>query len=103
MLHLLHELAPKHPQAFGHLLQALDFRLAAVKEVALVGEELGTLERVVRGRFRPHLVLAGGEPDGVPLLEGRDPVEGRPTAYVCEGFACRAPVTEARELEELLA
>ena len=23
-------------------------------------------------RFRPHLVLAGGEPDGVPLLEGRD-------------------------------
>ena len=103
VLRLLHELAPKHPQAFGHLLQALDFRLATVKEVALVGEELRPLERVVRGRFRPHLVLAGGEPDGVPLLEGRDPVEGRATAYVCEGFACRAPVTEARELEELLA
>ena len=37
VLRLLHELAPKHPQAFGHLLQALDFRLAQVKEVALVG------------------------------------------------------------------
>ena len=82
VLRLLHELAPKHPQAFGHLLQALDFHLAPVKEVALVGDELRPLERVVRGSFRPHLVLAGGEPDGVPLLEGREPVEGRPTAYV---------------------
>ena len=103
VLRLLHELAPRHPQAFGHLLQALDFRLAQVKEVALVGAELRPLERVVRGSFRPHLVIAGGEPDGVPLLEGREPVEGRPTAYVCEQFACRAPVTEPAELESLLA
>jgi hypothetical protein len=103
VLRLLHELAPKHPQAFGHLLQALDFRLAHVKEVALVGDELRPLERVVRGSFRPHLVIAGGEPDGVPLLEGRAAVEGRPTAYVCEQFLCRAPVTEPAELESLLA
>ena len=103
VLRLLHELAPKHPQAFGHLLQALDFRLAQVKEVALVGDELRPLERVVRDSFRPHLVLAGGEPEGVPLLEGRDPVEGRPTAYVCQQFACRAPVTDPDQLEELLA
>jgi uncharacterized protein len=103
VLRLLHELAPKHPQAFGHLLQALDFRLAQVKEVALVGDELRPLERVVRGSFRPHLVIAGGEPDGVPLLEGREAVEGRPTAYVCEQFLCRAPVTEPAELESLLA
>ena len=103
VLRLLHEVAPRHPQAFGHLLQALDFRLAQVKEVALVGDELGPLERVVRDSFRPHLVLAGGEPDGVPLLDGRDPVEGRPTAYVCQQFLCRAPVTEPDELEALLA
>jgi uncharacterized protein len=103
VLRLLYELAPKHPQAFGHLLQALDFRLARVREVALVGPELGPLERVVREEFRPHLVLAGGDPDGVPLLAGREPLEGRPTAYVCEQFACRTPVTEPRELEELLA
>jgi uncharacterized protein len=103
VLRLLHELAPKHAQAFGHLLQALDFRLAQVKEVALVGDELHPLERVVRDSFRPHLVLAGGEPDGVPLLEGRDPVAGRATAYVCQQFLCRAPVTEPAELSALLA
>jgi uncharacterized protein len=74
-----------------------------VREVALVGEELGPLARVVRGEFRPHLVLAGGAPDGVPLLAGREPVDGRPAAYVCENFACRRPVTEPGELAELLA
>jgi uncharacterized protein YyaL (SSP411 family) len=100
---LLHSLAARHPQAFAHLLQALDFHLAAVKEVALVGPGREPLERTVRSRFRPHLVLAGGEPDGIPLLEGREPVDGRAAAYVCEHFACQRPVTEPGELEALLA
>ena len=56
--------------AFGHLLQAIDFQLAPVKEVALAGPDTAELERAVRSEFRPHLVLAGGDGD-VPLLEGR--------------------------------
>jgi uncharacterized protein YyaL (SSP411 family) len=102
VLRLLQELAPQHPQAFAHLLQALDFRLAQTKEVALAGKDTGALEQVVRSRFRPHIVLAGGEPDGVPLMEGRTPVDGRAAAYVCEQFSCRAPVTDPAELETLL-
>jgi len=99
---LVHEVAGRHPQAFAHLLQALDFHFASTKEVALVGEETSELERIVRSSFRPHLVLAGGEADAVPLLQGREPVDGRPAAYVCEHFACKAPVTEPQQLEELL-
>jgi uncharacterized protein YyaL (SSP411 family) len=102
VLRLTHELAREHPQSFGHVLQALQFRIADVREVALVGADVRELERVVRARHRPHVVLAGGEPDGVPLLAGRGPVEGRAAAYVCEGFACRRPVTAAAELEALL-
>ena len=102
VLRLLHHVAPQHPQAFAHLLQALDFHFAAVKEVALVGDDRRPLERVVRGRFRPHLVLAGGDPDGVPLLADRTTVDGRAAAYVCESFACQRPVTEPEELEALL-
>jgi uncharacterized protein len=102
VLRLLQQIAPPHPQAFGHFLQALDFHLAGVREVALVGDDTRPLERVVRGRFRPHLVLAGGEHDGVPLLAGREPVDGRAAAYVCERFACRRPVTEPAELAALL-
>jgi uncharacterized protein YyaL (SSP411 family) len=102
VIRLLHKVASRHPQAFAHLLQAIDFHLAPVKEVALVGADVRPLERTVRARFRPHLVLAGGEADGVPLLAGRDPVDGRAAAYVCENFACRRPVTEPDELEQLL-
>ncbi len=106
---LVGRLAPQHPQAFAHLLQAIDFRLATVKEVALVGEDLEPLDRAVRARFRPHVVLAGalsaeGDVDAgdPPLLRGRTPVDGHAAAYVCEGFACRRPVTEPGELAALL-
>jgi len=103
VLALLHPIAAKHPQAFSNLLLAADFHLATVREVALAGDDTGELERVVRAELRPHLVLAGGDPGAVPLLEGREPVDGRPAAYVCERFACRRPVTTPRELEALLA
>ncbi len=102
VLRLLHPLAPRHPQAFAHLLQALDFHLSPTREVALAGPDPGPLAEVVRSEFRPHIVLAGGEPDGVPLLEGRTEVDGRAAAYVCEHFACQRPVTEPEELASLL-
>jgi uncharacterized protein YyaL (SSP411 family) len=60
----------------------------------------------VRGAFRPHLVLAGGDGTdaaGIPLLEGRGPIDGAPAAYVCQHFSCRAPVTDPDALRELLA
>jgi uncharacterized protein len=101
-LRLLHTLTPEHPGMFGHVLQAIDFALADVREVALVGDDRAPLEQVVRETFRPHLVLAGGEPDGVPLLEGRSPVDGRAAAYVCEHFTCQRPVTEPDDLRALL-
>ena len=99
---LVRNLAVRHPLAFPHLLQAMAFHFAGVQEVALVGDDTAELERVVRGRFRPFMVLAGGAADGVPLLAGREPVDGRPAAYVCERFACKRPVTEPGELEALL-
>jgi uncharacterized protein YyaL (SSP411 family) len=104
VLRLLFPLAARHPQAFGHLLQAADFYLAPVKEVAIVGPsgEADELLRVVRGAYRPHLVLATGRADGVPLLEGREPVDGHAAAYVCEHFICQAPVTDPDELATVL-
>jgi uncharacterized protein YyaL (SSP411 family) len=104
VLRLLFPLATRHPQAFGYLLQAADFYLAPVKEVAIVGPdpEAGELLRVVRGAYRPHLVLATGRADGVPLLEGREPIDGRAAAYVCEHFVCQAPVTTPDELAAAL-
>jgi uncharacterized protein YyaL (SSP411 family) len=101
---LFAEPASQHPEAFAHLLRAIDFHLAPTKEVALVGDDLTNLSRVVRAEHRPHLVLAGG-PEGSglpPLLRDRPTIDGRPAAYVCESFACKQPVADAESLASLL-
>jgi uncharacterized protein len=105
VLRLLHPFAARHAQAFGHLLLAIAFAVHPPREVALAGEDRGDLERVLRERLWPAVVLAAGDGSdaaGVPLLEGRTPVDGRAAAYVCERFACRRPVTEPGELAALL-
>ena len=100
--------AAQHPDAFGHLLQGIDFHLSPVREVALVAPSTGAdgsarldeLAGVVRSAHRPHVVLAGG-PEGSErpeLLRERPAVEGKPAAYVCQHFTCQAPVTEPTEL-----
>jgi len=101
---LFSDSAGKHPEAFAHLLRAIDFHLSPTKEVALVGEDLGELAAVVRSEFRPHLVLAGGTAGSTtpPLLNDRGEVDGRPSAYVCEHFTCRTPITDPKLLDEAL-
>ena len=97
----------QHPLGFGHLLSVLDFYLAAPEEIAIVGDlashETRELLRVVYETYRPSKVVAVGLPndDGeaaVPLLAGRRQLDGRATAYVCQHFACQAPVTDPEEL-----
>ena len=94
-LKLLAPLAARHPLAFGHALQALDFALSPVREVAITGDgpAADALAAVVRSAFAPRVVLAGGPPHDVALLDGRTEVDGRAAAYVCEHFTCQAPVT----------
>jgi uncharacterized protein len=96
--------AVEHPDAFAHMLRALDFHLTPTREVALVGDDLNELAAVVREKPRPHLVLAGG-PEGStepPLLADRTTVDGKPAAYVCQNFTCRLPVTDPTELRRQL-
>jgi uncharacterized protein YyaL (SSP411 family) len=106
-LRLVAPLMGAHPQAFAHALVALDLLVGPRREVALAGRAgdpaLDALAAVVRERLRPGVVLAGPPGDGVELMAGREPVDGRAAAYVCERFACRLPVTDADELRELLA
>ena len=104
-IRLLAAPASRHPEAFGHLLQALDFLISPTREVALVGDDLSALAEAVRSEHLPHVVLAGG-PDGTEapeLMAGRTSVSGEPAAYVCESFACKAPVTSPDELRGSLA
>jgi len=94
--------------ALGHALSAADLYLSPSREIAIAGdpddERTRALLREVWRRYLPGAVLASAEPDdaeaakAIPLLQGRDRVDGAPAAYVCERFVCRRPVTEPAEL-----
>ena len=99
----------QHPLAFGQWLASYDLLAGNRREVAILGDPLAqetkALLEVVRGTFRPNTVVALQDPESlgeVPLLEGRTTIDGRPTAYVCEGFVCQLPVVEPDELREQL-
>jgi hypothetical protein len=106
------ELMGRAPTGFGRLLCAADLALARVREVALVGDvqrdDMRDLLGVLHQSYWPHTVVAikptgnGATPPDLPLLQGRDQVEGKATAYVCENFACKLPVTDAASLRQQL-
>jgi uncharacterized protein YyaL (SSP411 family) len=62
------------------------------------------LRREVFTRLLPAAVAvaatAGTGGDVTPLLAERDLIDGKATAYVCEHFACRRPVTTPEDLRE---
>lgn len=106
---MLKDAMASQPTGFGRLLGVLDAYLAPSQEIAVVGdpEDPATqaLLAVVRESYLPHTVVAGKRPDAenmLPLLQGRELVNGRPAAYVCENYACRLPVTEAEDLRKML-
>ena len=96
----------QHPLAFGHALTAADMAVHGPVEVALAGDpargDVQRLNAVIGSRFVPSLVLAGGDTDGIPLLDQRGEMEGKATAYVCRGHVCERPTTDPRELFEQL-
>lgn len=99
-LQIVQRTAARFARGFGHALQAIDFHVSPVKEIALVGEPLDELLAVVREKYRPRAVLAHGlDPNGaVPLLADRAPIDGAATAFVCEKFVCKLPVSDAQAL-----
>ena len=90
------------PTGFAHWLAALDFYLSTPKEIVVIGpREEPSTEALLRAAYEPYLpnrVIAGADTaedgGGLPLLEGRETLDGRPTAFVCEHYACSLPVTE---------
>jgi uncharacterized protein YyaL (SSP411 family) len=100
------------PGAFGRLLAALDFHLSRPREVAIVGDpqaqDTQALVDTVYALYLPNKVVAGRTPADeeaarlVPLLADRPMRDGQPTAYVCEGYACKNPTTDPEELARQL-
>jgi uncharacterized protein YyaL (SSP411 family) len=98
VLRLVRDGIPRAPSAFGHALNALDLYLAPPREVAVIGTPEDDVARAALAGFDPDSVVAFGPADDVPLLAGKDYVDGKAAVYVCERFTCEAPVTEASAL-----
>jgi len=99
------------PSAVTSWLSAVDFLRSGSQEVVLIGDQTDAvmieMKRELLKSFSPNTILAGangGTSDGVksPLLDGREQINGKATAYVCENYACKLPVTSVAELIEQL-
>ena len=106
-LRTLRELMGRAPAGTGHWIATLDFYVSSPKEVVIIGprDDSATtaLMQIVNGGFFPNKVLVGADSAddagkyGLPLLEARGMVDGKPTAYVCQNYACQLPVTTPEE------
>jgi uncharacterized protein YyaL (SSP411 family) len=106
-LRLVRDVMERAPTGAGRSLCALDLYLSHPKEVAIVGDpgadETQALIAQAHQRFLPSVVLAAGHSgEAIALLRDRPQIDGRATAYVCERFACKQPVTEPAALAEQL-
>jgi uncharacterized protein len=103
------------PSAMPQILVALDYALSKPRQIVIVGQKGAPGTKVlvteVHRHFLPKtiLLLADGA-EGQKYLGKRNEairamsmVDGKPAAYVCENFTCKAPVTGAKALGGLLA
>jgi uncharacterized protein YyaL (SSP411 family) len=112
ILKLMKSLVMRAPSAFGHLLCALDLYLASPYEIAIAGdpnsEQSKALIDTVFKRYLPNKVVAFAPPcddalqQKIKLLENRNQIDGKTTAYVCRNFYCQAPTTEPEQLNTQL-
>ena len=101
----------RYPSGFGYALSAVDFLVSTPKEVAIVGKDADDIQPLLAETWRkyiPNKVVAvnvGDSSDAAqmtPLLESRPLIDGLATAYVCENFTCKQPVTETSALASQL-
>ncbi len=102
-LALMGESALQHPLGFARWLSAAENAQGNTKQVAVLGEageeNFERMLKVIRAEYRPGVVVAASpyppQKDAPALLDERVLVDGKATTYICEGFVCKQPTTDA--------
>ncbi|MDD3654846.1 MAG: thioredoxin domain-containing protein, partial [Desulfotomaculaceae bacterium] len=102
------------PHGYPHFLIGVDFLLGPAREIVIAGETddpwVNKMLQTVRKKYLPEAVVIF-HPSGTdgrdiekiaPFLTEQLPIEGKATAYICQNYACQAPVTEYSELVDML-
>jgi len=99
----------RYPRAFAKTLALVDFLTEGPIELAFVGDETQEgfrgLRRAVADQYLPNRIMATatpGTPSSLPLLKGKQPVDGQPALYICRNFSCRQPITDPRAIADAL-
>ncbi len=102
------------PSALPQMLVAFDFLEGSPRQIVIAGDsdspETKALLAEMHRHFLPNkvLLLADGAEGQSYLGEKNEAIRAmsmlgrKPAAYVCENFACKAPVTDVNELRDLL-
>ncbi|HEY4271426.1 MAG TPA: thioredoxin domain-containing protein [Candidatus Udaeobacter sp.] len=102
------------PSAMPQMLIALDYSLGKPRQIVIAGKkdapETKALLKEVHRHFLPKtILLLADDGEGQKYLGEKNeairsmsPVDGKPAAYVCQNFTCKAPVTDPKALAELL-
>ena len=116
-LRTLFEFMPRwheQPQAMPQMMCALELALEPPRHLALAGDpgaaDFRALAAVARAELSPRRALVGLDGGAgqawlaarAPWLAEMKPIGGHATAYLCEDYACQAPVTNPEELKKLL-
>ena len=100
------------PSSHTYMLVALDFLLGSPREIVVAEggrERAHSMVGEIHRRFIPNKVLMVLSNDGrevekvSPLAEGKKAIGGKATAYICQNYACKKPITDPEELKSALS
>ena len=86
------------PTAAPQMLSALALALGKPMEIVLAGPLDPAMLSLIHSKFLPQAALlrAAESPLAMPAIDGR------PTVYVCENYACQLPATDPEALRGIL-
>jgi len=104
----------RFPSGMPQMLVAVENSLSKPRQIVIAGKkdspETKALLREVHRHFLPNtIVILADANEGQKYFGEKNEairamslVEGKPAAYVCENFTCKAPVTDVKQLSDLL-
>jgi len=103
----------KAPTSFGAALQGVDFLEGDTREIVITGSQndsrINQFKRSLHDRFLPRSVIILHDPedntirDLASYLPDFGMQDGKPTAYVCQNYACELPTNDPDKMMELLS
>ncbi len=106
--------AKASPLSLTAMLLAADLYLGPTQEIVIAGDigdaHTNRMLRVLHETYLPRAVALFHDPSDngrairelVPFIESQSAMDGKATAYVCEGYVCKRPVVSVDELKDLI-